>query len=167
MDKYKSGAAIPSFWLKREEQAMGKKDIYTKDYMEEESIFADAFNQFIYHGKQVIQANSLHSLDTTKVMYFIKHSKDKKKLIEIMEQDSAYQSMDIKAVRVVNAVTDIGIEMKETEERVNMCQGMKDLLEDARNEVREEAGKQLEAERKRAEEAEAELLKYKKLYGTI
>ena len=33
---------------------MGTNDIYTKDYMSENNVFADAFNQHIYAGKQMI-----------------------------------------------------------------------------------------------------------------
>ena len=31
---------------------MGQKDITTKDYMKENTVFADAFNKFIYKGEQ-------------------------------------------------------------------------------------------------------------------
>lgn len=107
--------------------------------------------------------------DLREVIYFIKYSKDKKKLMEIMQKNPNYQNMGIKAARVINAITDIGIRMKENEERVNMCKGMQDLLEDARNEGweagREEVRKMLELEKERAEKAEAELEKYKKLFG--
>ena len=304
-----------SFSFAERKNWMGKKDIYTKDYMEEDEIFADAFNQFIYHGEQIIKSDSLKTVDsaaigvpygvngaerpieryrdkikflsakenstamylllglenqseiqyampvknmvydaleyasqverTTKihrsmknkdkehltageylsgfykedrlipvitlviyfgaekwdgprqlhqmfdlrdeklmsfvpdykinllapaeltdeeigrfqtdlreVMYFIKYSKDKKKLMEIIQQNPAYRNMDIKAARVVNAVTDIGIEMGKSEDKVNMCKGMQDLLEDAREEVRKELQEQLETEKKRAEKAE-------------
>lgn len=33
---------------------MGKLDILAKEYMRCPAIFADVFNQFLYHGKQVI-----------------------------------------------------------------------------------------------------------------
>ena len=90
--------------------------------------------------------------DLREVMYFIKYSKDKKKLMEIIQQNPAYRNMDIKAARVVNAVTDIGIEMGKSEDKVNMCKGMQE---------------QLETEKKRAENIEAELEKYRKRFGEI
>ena len=46
---------------------MGTNDTYTKDYMSENKIFADAFNQHIYAGKQMIDPSKLHELDTTLV----------------------------------------------------------------------------------------------------
>ena len=41
---------------------MGAKDIVTKDYTEESEVFADAFNQYIYKGKQVIKPENLKAL---------------------------------------------------------------------------------------------------------
>ena len=46
---------------------MGKKDTITKDYMNDPRIFADAFNYFIYHGKQVISPEDLYPLDTAEI----------------------------------------------------------------------------------------------------
>ena len=44
---------------------MGVKDTVTKDYMNDPRIFADAFNFFLYNGRQVILPEKLHSIDTT------------------------------------------------------------------------------------------------------
>lgn len=46
---------------------MGKKDVYTKDYMDVNEVFADAFNQFIYHGEQIIKADSLKTVDSAAI----------------------------------------------------------------------------------------------------
>lgn len=46
---------------------MGKKDTITKQYMEDNAVFADAFNYLLYDGEQVIEPERLHILDTTKV----------------------------------------------------------------------------------------------------
>ena len=43
---------------------MGVKDIATKDYVKESTVFADAFNKYIYKGEQVIKPESLKPLDT-------------------------------------------------------------------------------------------------------
>ena len=43
---------------------MGAKDIVTKDYTKESVVFADAFNQYIYKGEQVINPEKLRPLDT-------------------------------------------------------------------------------------------------------
>ena len=46
---------------------MGKPDILTKEYMKQPSVFADVFNQFLYHGRQVIASGNLVELDTTEI----------------------------------------------------------------------------------------------------
>ena len=46
---------------------MGKKDAITKDYMNDPCIFADAFNFFMYDGRQVILPEQLHSLDAAEI----------------------------------------------------------------------------------------------------
>ena len=58
-------------------------------------------------------------------------------------------------------------EKKRAEKAENMCKGMQDLLEDAREEVRKEMQEQLETEKKRTENIEAELGKYRNRFGEI
>ena len=47
---------------------MGKIDTITKKYMENPIVFADAFNQFLYHGDQKIDPARLTELDTTEIV---------------------------------------------------------------------------------------------------
>lgn len=46
---------------------MGKIDTVTKDYMKKNSVFADAFNYFIYGGKRVIKPENLQELETRRL----------------------------------------------------------------------------------------------------
>lgn len=46
---------------------MGKADTVTKDYLKRSDIFADVFNQFLYHGQQKITPDRLRELDTTEI----------------------------------------------------------------------------------------------------
>lgn len=46
---------------------LGKTDTITKEYMKDPVIFADMFNKFLYHGRQVIQPESLTEMDTTEI----------------------------------------------------------------------------------------------------
>lgn len=46
---------------------MGIKDTVTAKYMRQNEIFADAFNYFIYDGKQVIDPDTLEELDTREI----------------------------------------------------------------------------------------------------
>ncbi len=46
---------------------MGIKDTATAKYMRQNEIFADAFNYFVYNGRQVITPDSLEELDTREI----------------------------------------------------------------------------------------------------
>lgn len=46
---------------------MGKKDNATKNYMKDNSHFADAFNYFMYDGKKIIDPQTLTELDTAEL----------------------------------------------------------------------------------------------------
>lgn len=72
------------------------------------------------------------------VMLYIKYSKDKKKLGSLLQADEKFKSVERKAVEVMNAITGIHMEIEEDEEKVDMCEGMKGLLNDAKEDgVRE------------------------------
>lgn len=47
---------------------LGKIDTVTKDYMRDPVIFADVFNKFLYHGKQVINPDKLTEMDSTEII---------------------------------------------------------------------------------------------------
>ena len=46
---------------------MADKDTITKEYMQNKATFADAFNFFLYDGKDVIKPEQLRPLDTTAI----------------------------------------------------------------------------------------------------
>lgn len=47
---------------------MGRKDIITKEYMEDTEVFADVFNHMIYKGEKVIDPKNLRELDAANVI---------------------------------------------------------------------------------------------------
>lgn len=65
------------------------------------------------------------------VLLFIKYSKDKDKLYELISHDSRFSSIEQKAGRVINAITGAGIKMDESEEIIDMCKAIQDLQEEA------------------------------------
>ena len=75
------------------------------------------------------------------VMLFIKHSKDKTKLNEMVQKDDRFKNMDRNAARVVSSVTGVEFKVDEEEEKVDMCQALKEMMEEANCEGRE-AGRQ-------------------------
>ncbi len=54
--------------MKERNFIMGKIDTVTKEYIENPIVFADAFNQFLYHGNQKIDPARLTELDTTEIL---------------------------------------------------------------------------------------------------
>lgn len=46
---------------------LGKKDSVTKEYMRDPIVFADAFNKYLYHGRQVIKPECLKELDAAEI----------------------------------------------------------------------------------------------------
>ena len=55
------------------------------------------------------------------VMLFIKYAKDKRKLKELTSENSSFQSLELKAARVIDS-------------SVNMCQAVQEMCDDARAE---------------------------------
>ncbi len=54
--------------IRKEVRELGRKDTVTKDYMKQNTIFADAFNYYIYGGQQRIMPGQLQELDTTEII---------------------------------------------------------------------------------------------------
>ena len=54
--------------MKERNFIIGKIDTVTKEYIQNPIIFADAFNQFLYHGNQKIDSAQLTELDTTEIV---------------------------------------------------------------------------------------------------
>ena len=65
------------------------------------------------------------------VMLFIKYSKDKAKLHEMVQKDDRFKNMDKKAATVISTVTGVEIENEIEEDRVDMCQALREMLEDS------------------------------------
>ena len=67
-------------------------------------------------------------------MMFIKYSKDKDRLQEILQTDERFRNVEKKAATVISTVTGIEFEIEEEEEEVDMCQALKEIIEDANKE---------------------------------
>ncbi|MDO5383226.1 MAG: transposase [Eubacteriales bacterium] len=78
------------------------------------------------------------------VMLYIKHSKDKEKLISLVSADERFKNLDRKAVEVITEVTHTRLkfgneENDEKEEKCNMCKAIDDLCEEVADNTRLEA----------------------------
>ena len=74
--------------LTGKENGMGQKDNLTKKYMSDKERFADAFNFFLYEGKQVINGSDLQESDPTELIT-IGRNKDlfsKQKMRDVLKQ---------------------------------------------------------------------------------
>ena len=101
---------------------MGKADTITKDYMKKNGVFADAFNYFIYGGRQVIQPESLHEMDPTEIaaLFDYKNKKTVQKFRDLLKK--ATLMSDGKAAYLI-----LGIE---SESKVNYAEPVKNGLYD-------------------------------------
>ena len=84
---------------------MGKKDIITKEYIDDPEVFADVFNYLLHGGKKIIEPENLRPLDTTIVatpygtdgaVLPVKRVRDNLKCLTAMEdENSAYLLLGI------------------------------------------------------------------------
>ena len=96
---------------------MGKSDAVTRTYMRENAVFADAVNYLIYNGKPVIKPENLREMDTAEVAVLSEKAGKKKN---------------------VKTITGIPMEINEEEADQDMCKAFEEMLEDSRNEGRNE-----------------------------
>ena len=54
---------------------MGRKDILTKRYLAQNDVFADAFNYYLFQGKQIIKPKDLKDQDSTELAVIKKMSR--------------------------------------------------------------------------------------------
>ena len=67
------------------------------------------------------------------VLKFIKYSKEKNKIKQLLTED-AYKHLDCMAAKVLRSCTHIKLELDEKKEEINMCQAIDELIEDGRME---------------------------------
>ena len=100
------------------------------------------------------------------VLLFIKYSKDKEKLYNLVEKDTRFHNIEQKAGRVINAITGAGLKMDESEEYIDMCKAIQDMREEAMQAGKQEG--QQEGRQKEKEEIIIRMLNKKIFtYGEI
>lgn len=73
------------------------------------------------------------STSLREVLQYIKYSKDKEKLLDVTSNNPR-MLLDIEAAQVIGALTDTPVNVYEENEEVNMCQAIRELMEDSRTE---------------------------------
>ena len=64
---------------------------------------------------------------------FIKYSKDKEKLAEVIAQDADYEHLDRRTVEVINEVAKAGIQIPQGAEEVNMCIAIQEMKKEEKD----------------------------------
>ena len=102
---------------------MGKIDIATKQYMSHRDIIADAFNFYIYDGRQVIKPEELQKIDTAEIA--LPYGNDADVAVQKLRDNLMLWSMakDDEAVYVV-----LGIE---NQDKIHYAIAVKNMLYDA------------------------------------
>ena len=93
----------------------------------------------------IIEPQSIRDKDFEKfhskmnqVFKYIKYSKNKAVLRKLVEEDEMYRTMDRETAELINVVTNSKLEFQEEGEVVDMCQAIREIEEDARQEGRQE-----------------------------
>ena len=68
------------------------------------------------------------------VFKYIKYSADKNKLPEMMNEDISYRNISRKTANMINTVTNSNIKIDNGKETIDMCEAIKGIREDGRNE---------------------------------
>ena len=83
---------------------MGSKDTLSKQYVSDNTIFADICNFYIYQGEQIIQPEHLHTLDITESITLDNHSGDSVWSTEKRRDVIKYASIDNLKFKIGDAV---------------------------------------------------------------
>ena len=102
---------------------MGKVDIATKQYMSHRDVIADAFNFYIYDGRQVIKPEKLQKIDTAEVA--LPYGNDAEIAVQKLRDNIMLwtMAMDDKAAYAV-----LGIE---NQDKIHYAMAVKNMLYDA------------------------------------
>jgi hypothetical protein len=73
------------------------------------------------------------STNLREVLLFIKYSKNKEKLAELLTHDNRFKLVDRKAARVMNTVTNLKLKVEEKEGEMDMCQAIEEMMNDKFN----------------------------------
>lgn len=76
------------------------------------------------------QAEKLSS-ELREVMLFVKYSRNKAKLKEILRTDEHFKAINIDTAQVIKALTGSNIRINQSEEEINMCQAIEEMRTEA------------------------------------
>ena len=101
------------------------------------------------------------------VMKFIKQSRDKKKLLENIEKNNKFRKVSNISATLINEATGMNLKINKEQEKIDMCQAMKEIIEDAKKEAVKAEKEKTKAEKEKTkaekEKTKAALLRVKEL----
>lgn len=103
---------------------MERNDEVTKDYMSDSTVFADAFNFFIYNGEKVIKPDQLNAVDATEIISMFE---DKNKKHAVQRMRDILKSCNIKTDSTCTYIL-LGIE---NQSKVHYAMPVRNMLYDA------------------------------------
>jgi len=68
------------------------------------------------------------------VLKYIRYSKDRKKLRQIIEEDESYHNVPRETATLINTVTNSNLKISQGRENVDMCEAIKGIYEDGKAE---------------------------------
>ena len=71
------------------------------------------------------------------VMKFIKQSRDKKKMLENIENHKEFRNVSNLSATLINEATGLNLKINKEQEKIDMCQAMKEIIKDAIKEEKE------------------------------
>ena len=83
--------------------------------------------------------------DLKAVLKFIKHSKDKTELANLVNNNQDYKSLDRLAAQTISVCSGQNFNFPVGEERIDVCKAIDDMITDARNEAQDEGMKNVVA----------------------
>jgi len=94
--------------------------------------FIAFIKQLCYNKKMTDKYFSKLHTELSQVLRYIKYSSDKKKLKEIVNMDDVYKNISRRTANMINVVTGSDFKIDNGKEKINMCEAIKGMREDAR-----------------------------------
>ncbi len=118
------------FGAKPWDGATSLRALYNCKYKELLDLAPDYTMHLIEPARMTDEDFEKFSTSMGKVLKFMKLSRDKYGMQELMETDDAYKSMERKAVRVLSECANISIDIDSNEEAIDMCKAWSDAQRD-------------------------------------
>ena len=79
------------------------------------------------------EINRFHT-DLREVLLYIKYSKEKEKLVDLIQTDDGFQNMKTETVVMLNTLTNSKLKFNEEKEETSMCLALDELREEVKQE---------------------------------